>query len=621
MRSLLFLITACLWALPALSSESAPWLQKAEALRLSESPEWRQLLHMPEGSTESEVNSPGFFMAPNGRNSPGAELAAAVEGWFQSLPQPVDGHPRCRFPARYRWLQERLDLPSRDLLRCPEYETWARPQELRSVSLMMVSGFLGNPASSFGHALLKLDHQDDSGAGRLLDRAFNFGARVPDREPPPLYILRGLLGGYQASFSSGAYYQQDQVYARTEFRDIWQYRLALSAEETQRLAEHLWEMTGRDLTYYFLSKNCAYRLADLLTVATRRPYTPTARVWFAPVELFHRLHAPDGEPPLLIDEPRFFPSAQRQLYWQFARLQGPEVALANQLIREGVEAAPAVLIQVPPERRIELVDSLLAYYEYRLAAAETEQEAEPALREAKTRALRLRLGLPTRTVDPPSPPPVADPTTGAPPMLTAAGALLSAGESTLRLRYAPFFQDLIGRHSAGYSELVVLDTELRLADQQLRLDNIDLIRIRKLADVPDIAGENQWSWQARAGVGRDQPLSAPDQPSSHRLQAAAGLGRAQQLAAPLMGYAMLQGTGYAGGPWLRGGPALGLVWREQDWGLRAEFVGGTEAEGAGWSRHFLVEGRYSLARRVELRAEWQHYQSESEGLLALHWMW
>ena len=587
---------------------------------LSRAESWRQLLHVPPGASRSEINSPRFFLAADGRDSPEAELRATLQAWTDPVGIPADRHPRCRFPARYLWLQERLALPPVAPIHCADYEAWARPGQLRSASLLMVSGFLGNPASSFGHALLKLNHQDDDAGGRLLDRSFNFGARVPEHEPTPLYILRGLFGGYQAGFSSGAYYQQDQVYARTEFRDIWEYRLALDSGQTRLLAAHLWEMSGQDLTYYFLTKNCAYRLAELMSLATGRAYTPAARVWFTPVELVHGLHAPADAPPLLDGDPRYFPSSQRQLYWQFERLQGDEVDQANRLIRGGVEAAPAVLDAVRPERRVELVDTLLAYYEYRLAA-QPEDQAEPALREAKTRALRLRLGLPPREQDPPPPPAIPDPTRSAPPMLTAAGALLHEDAGALRLRYAPYFQDLIGRHSAGYGELVVLDTQLRWSDRQLRLDQLDLVRVRKLAVVPPITGENQWSWQARAGLGRERPVPASDGTAALRGHAAGGLGRAWQVADAWMGYALVQATGFSGGPWLRGGPLLGLASRSAGYGWRVEFAGGSEAAGASWTRHYLVEGRAGLSRRLELRGQWQHYQGSSEGLLALDWMW
>src|SRR5690606_36566789 len=99
---------------------------------------------------------------------------------------------------------------------------------------------------------------------------------------------------------------------RTEFRDMWEYELALSEDELHLLAFHLWETVGKKFTYYFLNKNCAYRLAELTELATGKPLTTRSTVWYAPVELFHRLHdanTDEGAP--LFRSVRFIPSAQR----------------------------------------------------------------------------------------------------------------------------------------------------------------------------------------------------------------------------------------------------------------------------------------------------------------------
>ena len=56
------------------------------------------------------------------------------------------------------------------------------------------------------------------------------------------YIARGY---YQSGFTNRAYYLQDQVYVRTEFRDVWEYELSLTPAENQRPAAHLWELVGR----------------------------------------------------------------------------------------------------------------------------------------------------------------------------------------------------------------------------------------------------------------------------------------------------------------------------------------------------------------------------------------
>lgn len=619
MRILILLLAASL-GVPAAASEAADWQSRALAAGLAQAPEWRQLLHVTPGSDVSEVNSADFFLAPQGQQSPAAELAAAIEGWFQPVSTPADQHPRCRFPARYEWLRERLRLPDAPAVHCAQYQAWARPEQLRSISLLMVSGFLGNPASSFGHSLLKFNHQNDDAGGRLLDRSFNFGAYVPDQEPMPLYIVRGLFGGYQSGFSSGAYYAHDQVYARTEFRDIWEYRLALTPEETQRMAAHLWELTGRDFTYYFLTKNCAYRLAELLTVVTRQPYEPLARVWFTPVELFHKLPAETGRTEPLAIEPQFFPSSQRQLYWQFQQLNRDETRLANGLIRDGLDPAPERLSMLAPERRLEIVDALIAYYEYRLAAM-VDAEAEAGLRLAKTRALRLRLSLPPRAGDLPTTPALPDPTRGSKPMLTAAGLSYREGEVATGLRYAPYFQDLIGRHSGGFTELVVLDTQLRLNRRRPELDSLDLVRVRKLADVPDIAGESQLSWHARAGLGRETPVAGPDEDNPLRLQASAGGGRARQLGSQWMAYALAEATVMDGGPVLRAGPALGLVMRGERFSSRVQAATALDASEGRWSEHYLLEGRLGLARNLELRAGWQQWNDNGAANLSLYRYW
>ena len=617
MRSLVFLLALSLCA-PVLAAESTVW--QAQAAELAQAPEWRGLLHVAPDTDRSEVNSPEFFLSARGQQSPAAELAATIDGWFQPVTAPADRHPRCRFPARYEWLRERLSLPEAPPIHCEQYQAWARPEQLRSVSLLMVSGFLGNPASSFGHSLLKFNHRNDEPGGRLLDRSFNFGAYVPDQEPMPLYIVRGLFGGYQSGFSSGSYYAHDQVYARTEFRDIWEYQLALSPEETQRMAAHLWELTGRDFTYYFLTKNCAYRLAELLTVVTRRPYDPLARVWFTPVELFHKLDSETGKPQPLAAMPRFFPSSQRQLYWQFQRLNHDETGLANGLIRDGLDPASERLAALVPERRLEVVDALIAYYEYRLAAI-MEAEAEPGLKLAKAQALRLRLGLPARASDLPPVPPLPDPTQGSKPMLTAVGTLFREGETQASLRYAPYFQDLIGRHSGGFTELVVLDTQLRLGVQRLDLEKLDVVRVRKLADVPDIAGESQLSWHARAGLGREMPVARPDDDNPLRLQASVGAGRARQIGRRWMAYALADASVMSGGPVLQAGPALGLVARGDRSSGRAQASTALDASKGRWSQHYLLEGRLGLARNLELRAGWQQWRDNTVTSLSLYRYW
>jgi len=66
-----------------------------------------------------------------------------------------------------------------------------------SVSLVYATGYLGNPASYYGHVLLKINSDGDTQTA-LEDQAINFGAIIPDNEGMVSYILKGLMGGYES---------------------------------------------------------------------------------------------------------------------------------------------------------------------------------------------------------------------------------------------------------------------------------------------------------------------------------------------------------------------------------------------------------------------------------------
>jgi len=84
----------------------------------------------------------------------------------EAAPDP-DDHPQCRFPARRQWLAERLGGHSFPFQPCPKYERWTRSAAVESVSIVFATGYLGNPASYYGHTLLKFNFARDDGRTRL----------------------------------------------------------------------------------------------------------------------------------------------------------------------------------------------------------------------------------------------------------------------------------------------------------------------------------------------------------------------------------------------------------------------------------------------------------------------
>lgn len=605
-RLLFVLLAGCVACLSARAQSTA----SADLERLARDPVWLRLLHAgPDG--RSEVNSPDFFLAPSGASDPLAELRATLAQAGTPLPADAHQHPRCRFPARYWWLARQGVLPAAEPIPpgCTRLARWAQLDRLQSVSLLLVSGYFGNPASSFGHALLKFNTGDAD--ARLFDLSFNFGALVPEGEPMLRYVWRGLTGGYESGFTDRYFYTHDLVYARTEFRDVWDYELALTPEQRTLLVLHLWEVAGRKFTYYFLTKNCAYRLAELVELATGHRLTDRAALWYVPVELFHRLHEIDApQPGRLIRSIRFLPSSQRQLVQQFRQLDAREADAANRVIRGDDAVDGAWRAAFAPERQIDVTDALLAYYEYRLAAEEP--APSPALQARKAAALRQRLQLPAREQPDAEPSPLRSPAQGGAPMMLGAGLARDGGAGGyLRLRWAPYYWDLVGDNGlssgGGAGELVVLDTAVGVDRSRVFVERIDVIRARKLdTGQVNIAGEQSWSWQTQIGWSRvwrshDDGAPARGQPLA---VARMGVGRAWSLHEDLLATVMLDGLVQSRFSLLAAEPQVAVIaggrgpWRAVlRMGRRYEFTAGNSFPAS------TAEARWQLSQHRALRLD------------------
>lgn len=235
--------------------------------------EWINLLHY-EGKGESPdayenpIRDKRFFLAEDGAENAESELLATIAGFYNTELKD-DQNPQCRFVARLNWLTETLAIDSETLptVHCEEYLKWRTFVQPKYATLIFPTYHLNSPSSMYGHTLLRLDPGEDMGESKWLSVAVNFGANIPDGENSILYTYRGLAGGYNGVFITDHYFKKIQEYNRIEHRDIWEYRLNLTPEETERLVTHLWELQKINFDYYFFDENCSYRLLELLEVA------------------------------------------------------------------------------------------------------------------------------------------------------------------------------------------------------------------------------------------------------------------------------------------------------------------------------------------------------------------
>ena len=237
--------------------------------------------YVPHGKgVQSELDGPEFFFAPDGRQNPEAELISSLEAFGRDLKiGRLQLHPQCAFPERFRFLVEKFkrSYPKVD---CPKFREFLEMfHGPRGVSLVFSSAYPNNPASMFGHTFLKIE---SGRKNHLIDMGINYAA-IARRDTQLLaFMYLGTMGGYKGMWSMEPYFHKVNEYINSESRDLWEYELTLSPEETLRLLAHLWELEVTSyLDYYFFDENCSYQI--LRAIEAIRPSVMPVTRWTAAV--------------------------------------------------------------------------------------------------------------------------------------------------------------------------------------------------------------------------------------------------------------------------------------------------------------------------------------------------
>ncbi len=220
------------------------------------------LLHFT--GKESEIDDEKFFFAKDGKYNPKDELHATIDAFYHEKSFD-DNSSACRFPARLEWLKEKLDLKDLPSVSCKKYDDILKRLDPKSVTLVFPAAHINSPASMFGHTFLRINSSYNS---KLLSYAINYAAAADStKENGVVFAIKGLIGGYYGKYSLLPYYDKLKEYRDTEARDIWEYDLDLTPQETQRMVRHIWELNDTSSFYYFFTENCSYNMLWLLEVA------------------------------------------------------------------------------------------------------------------------------------------------------------------------------------------------------------------------------------------------------------------------------------------------------------------------------------------------------------------
>lgn len=611
--------------------------KKAQSLELHKHPTWLRLLYFnPDYSRakNSEILSPRFFLSHSSKThgastqgiTPEAELKATLHHFFYP-DSTITPSAKCRFPARFYWLTQQLALKEQMSLKkdCKALANWAKFSSLDSVSLILVSGYFGNPASTFGHLLIKLNNSEyKSTSGNLLDESINYGAQVPDNETIPVYILKGLFGGYASRFSHKEFYSQDMMYSRQEFRDMWEYELNLNEEQQTMLVYHLWEVMGMESTYLFLTKNCGYRVAELLELVTDSPIKYERQPWYLPISVFQELT--EIEQSKYIKKITFLPSNQRKLYHNFAQLSEEASDAANLIISNTSNVNTGLLKSFDEKQQTNILDVLHEYYQYQLTNTDQEKEPEKTnlLNKRKNQLLAARLQLPINHVthQEQSVPSLASPATGAKPRLFSVG--LGKNKDTgnyIRLGLTGIHYDLLtqSRGSLENAEIKVFELDMQYNEEdEFSINTFNLASIQKLnLNRTALNGENSFSWRFRTGF-KKRDLQCID---CEGFYLTGGMGQTWKLSANFISYAMVDGEYHQEKKGVTVTPVLGLIVEHTD-KMKTHIETGYSFSSDSNDKYLKgkIESRYSFTKNDSLRLSYEKNKgSEYTAAYYRHW--
>jgi hypothetical protein len=474
---------------------AAPTIDPQRLQQLANDRFWISLGHYETaklGGWRSYVSDKKFFLAPDGNEHPDHELAATVQALY--APASLgEQHAQCVYPARTRWLKTQLNLSDLPTPECAEYKKWFKDVSPHSAVMIFPAAYLNSPSSMFGHTLLRIDQADvQADKTSLLSYAINFGAYIEGSDNSILYAWKGLMGGYPGLFALVPYQEKLSEYRSLENRDLWEYRLNLTQEETARMVEHVWELKQIQFDYFFFDENCSYRLLELLQVAR-----PSLRL----TEQFPLTAIPTDTVKAvkeagLVESIEYRPSRERELLSRAEPLSGEEQDWVLKVSADQQVLQDPAFKALPRDRQALIIDAAYRLERYRANG----QERDPQRAQRSFELLRAINKNPAPELDIPQP---GLPEDGHESRTWQAGLGTRGdrafGEYGLRMAYHDL-NDNAESFPLG-AQIEILQMKLRQYEgNHWQFQQLDLATIRSLTPRNELL--QPLSWQVTGGLER-----------------------------------------------------------------------------------------------------------------------
>lgn len=324
---------------------------------------------------KSDANFKTDFLETDFIFSPGRPISLTVElEWaVKAFEDPMWKHPRlqlpaaCVFPARKKVIEKIINrqLPSPA---CPDLEFWRQKLETTHVSVLFAGAYAQNPASVFGHSLIRLSNRSNpKRSSPLLSYVVGFLANTGD-DGSLARIRKGLLGDYPGHYLLDPFYIKLGIYNNAESRDLWESDLDLNPEEIDLLIDHLWEISHFSKSYYFIGRNCSYQLLKALeAIRPQLSLLSRKKIETLPHDSIRWMQ----ESGLAKQETRYYPSLRKKINEKIDSLSN-----VNKKLLVDATQNPIILDKISDTKTLEVINDfwLLRNYQEKMKLTSKEHQ-------------------------------------------------------------------------------------------------------------------------------------------------------------------------------------------------------------------------------------------------------
>ncbi|SEM76690.1 DUF4105 domain-containing protein [Nitrosomonas marina] len=600
--------------------------QQAKQLKLNEQRVWHLLLkYKPQlfGGVVSEADGMDFFNAPDGKTSPESELTATLASFFLSTEDLADNseHPQCNFPARFKWLNQQLQFDTNRLQIqvCDRLERWINELDPVGVTLVFASYYLNNPASMFGHTLVRIDSRERQDDKKLTNYGANYAA-VPDTDNPFLYAWRGLTGSFEGKFAIFPYYTKVQEYNNLESRDLWEYELNFTEAQLNTMLLHLWELGGTHFDYYYFQENCSYHVLSLFEIARPELHLKDQFIFSViPADTVKIVVAQEN----LVKKVVYRPSIVSQLNQKRHQMTNAQRRIFRALVKEKLTPDAAEFKQLPDQTQALLLDAYMDLLQYQ---SMREQRAGEVKIPYPVLLARSRLDTDDAEHNSlfyfSSPPHLGH---GADRIRIAAGH--NDREPFIEFAYRPAYHDLMARDE-GYdkdSEIIFMDFKLRyfFESQRVRLDQARLLSITALNPYDPQFVKPSWRFDFSIDTLREQDCGYCNTVSGSYGR---GIAYRPDFFSPILLFSFLDlkadVSSHLKQNYRFGGNAELGAFYNFNHRLRIRLAGSYRVYFLGDKKRFFtthVVTRYALTQNLDMRMKYNRYDHNNESIFAVNY--